>query len=788
MTKSLLITESLQHDLAGRIGKSDPLPNRLHIGYHEALRLNGEDPASSPLNHFIAWAYEQHPDALGIMHIRDWHDANDPAQKLHLEQFGNHDLENTFGAEFIFQIPEAFKDRPVDIINCPGFNDFMGTGLEAKLESYRGQKIKVGLVGVWTNAKISELAYELSTRYPEFDIAVCSALTAGSSRAEHFDALRRIHRLYNVKLMDSVTDLANFLGGKDFQLFPDVQSNLEIVYHGVDLPAEVTSLIQYLFRDCDRIDLRILDGGFSGNFVFSCKSWDKAGREQAPHVLKIGPRSLIAQERAAFEEVELILGNNAPRVVDFADFGKYGAIKYRYASMDGGATQSFQKIFMNGASLDEISRILDRVFINQLGRLYGASHMEGCNLLEHYGFDINLREVVNKSVANIYGAEATASTLEFFGRTIPNPAHFYNEHMETLKRAIHEQRFFADIHGDLNGANILVDTNKNVWLIDFFYMHYGHVLKDLIKLENDLLYIFTPVSSAKQLRTAMRFTDCLLTVKDLLTPPDFPEDIMNDPHFGRAARTVRMLRAYYPNLLGNDVDPVQAMIGQMRYAMHTLIFDESNIWQKRWALYAAGMLSSAIDERLTSTLKLDIAWIPLPITREGKIGLTILPGRRDRGRDLATDIATMKEQGVQVVYALITDQELQDYGVPQLLDAYAENGIKVRQIRVIDGSHASWRETQVLVEAVDEDLRNGRNVMIHCLGGLGRSGTLVANYLTSIGMTSDEAIAQVREARSPRAVETSRQINFINKYANQFSSAVKPPEQPVVSLEGTSPS
>ena len=37
--KSLLITQCLQNDFVKPIGKYDPLPNLLHIGYEESIRL-----------------------------------------------------------------------------------------------------------------------------------------------------------------------------------------------------------------------------------------------------------------------------------------------------------------------------------------------------------------------------------------------------------------------------------------------------------------------------------------------------------------------------------------------------------------------------------------------------------------------------------------------------------------------------------------------------------------------------------------------------------------------------
>jgi hypothetical protein len=57
-------------------------------------------------------------------------------------------------------------------------------------------------------------------------------------------------------------------------------------------------------------------------------------------VVKVGPHEAVGRERTRFERIESVLGNAAPSITAFADFGARGAIKYRYASMAGGASTS----------------------------------------------------------------------------------------------------------------------------------------------------------------------------------------------------------------------------------------------------------------------------------------------------------------------------------------------------------------------------------------------------------------------------------------------------------------
>jgi protein-tyrosine phosphatase len=51
------------------------------------------------------------------------------------------------------------------------------------------------------------------------------------------------------------------------------------------------------------------------------------------------------------------------------------------------------------------------------------------------------------------------------------------------------------------------------------------------------------------------------------------------------------------------------------------------------------------------------------------------------------------------------------------------------------------------------------------MGGLGRSGTVAACYLVAAGASAEAAIAAVRAARGPRALETIAQEEFVVMFA-----------------------
>ncbi len=211
MTKrSLLITQCLQNDFVKPLGHYAPLPNQLHIGVDESKRLMGEDMDEGPVARMMKWAYAHPEDELAIIHVRDCHDPDDSSQADHLRQFGEHCLKGSEGAEFAFPAPG--DGRAVHEVVSLGLNDFLDTGLQEQIENLGVAGTRAGVMGVWTEAKVFFLCYDLRTRFPEMEIGVCSALTASSSRAQHFIALDQLSRLLGVRVFSSVGEFTSWLG------------------------------------------------------------------------------------------------------------------------------------------------------------------------------------------------------------------------------------------------------------------------------------------------------------------------------------------------------------------------------------------------------------------------------------------------------------------------------------------------------------------------------------------------------------------------------------------------
>jgi ADP-ribosylglycohydrolase len=79
---------------------------------------------------------------------------------------------------------------------------------------------------------------------------------------------------------------------------------------------------------------------------------------------------------------------------------------------------------------------------------------------------------------------------------------------------------------------------------------------------------------------------------------------------------------------------------------------------------------------------------------------------------------------------------------------------------------------EALVTCILDAARAGANVIIHCRGGLGRSGLAAACCLVALGHSANDAIRAVRAARRG-AIETEAQEAFVARFAAGLPAATK---------------
>lgn len=169
-----------------------------------------------------------------------------------------------------------------------------------------------------------------------------------------------------------------------------------------------------------------------------------------------------------------------------------------------------------------------------------------------------------------------------------------------------------------------------------------------------------------------------------------------------------------------------------------------------------------------------VDWVPTGLW-PGRLGLTFAPGKKGgsvyqpgvvHDRDLRADMQVLAQSGATVIAPLIEDSEFRLLGIDGYHNAARDSGLMVAPCPIPDrGAPADARTFAAYLDELMTHLLDGRSVVVHCRGGLGRAGLTAACLLVQGGMDALEAIRLVRETRSPHAVETAAQEKFVADFA-----------------------
>ncbi|MEO9193529.1 MAG: ADP-ribosylglycohydrolase family protein, partial [Polyangia bacterium] len=153
----------------------------------------------------------------------------------------------------------------------------------------------------------------------------------------------------------------------------------------------------------------------------------------------------------------------------------------------------------------------------------------------------------------------------------------------------------------------------------------------------------------------------------------------------------------------------------------------------------------------------------------GRIGLTIAPGKKDAprkwDRDVDADLTRLRHHfSTDMLVSLLEPHEYELLHIPQLIERALAQGMETMRVPMKDVSvPKSPRELDGPVIEILSRVAQGATVVIHCRGGIGRSGVLAASCLVATGVEPDEAIERVRRVR-PGAVETHQQEAWVRAF------------------------
>ncbi len=122
------------------------------------------------------------------------------------------------------------------------------------------------------------------------------------------------------------------------------------------------------------------------------------------------------------------------------------------------------------------------------------------------------------------------------------------------------------------------------------------------------------------------------------------------------------------------------------------------------------------------------------------------------------DLQWLRQQGVEVLLSLTEDRPRRDW--------VEDAGLLVYHEPLEDMEPPSQDQFDRCVSAINRALEQNMPVAVHCGAGLGRTGSVLAAYLVSKGLSATAAIARVRKLR-PHSIETEEQAEAVELFARR---------------------
>ena len=182
---------------------------------------------------------------------------------------------------------------------------------------------------------------------------------------------------------------------------------------------------------------------------------------------------------------------------------------------------------------------------------------------------------------------------------------------------------------------------------------------------------------------------------------------------------------------------------------------------------AVGYAQHEMDEQAAAPFLIDAVQVR---PAGGWIGITPCPGTNrfparvePWERDLEGDFDAIAAWRAAAVVTLMREREIRSPSIADIRLAAERRGLQWHHLPIDDAGvpdpdfETRWQRSGPVVRAM---LRTGRRVLVHCQGGLGRSGMIAARLLVELGEMPAVAIERVRHAR-PGAIETEAQAAHV---------------------------
>jgi protein-tyrosine phosphatase len=145
---------------------------------------------------------------------------------------------------------------------------------------------------------------------------------------------------------------------------------------------------------------------------------------------------------------------------------------------------------------------------------------------------------------------------------------------------------------------------------------------------------------------------------------------------------------------------------------------------------------------------------------------------RPRGGDwLEDEVRSWRQSGIDVVVSLLTNDEIASLDLKQEAKFCQAHGLQFLVFPIVDrGVPSSRRAALEFIRKLDNALATGKNLVVHCRQGIGRSALVAACLLVLSGMDAETAFRRVSAARGVSVPETPEQRKWVMELARGITT------------------
>ncbi len=484
--------------------------------------------------------------------------------------------------------------------------------LDIRLVDIAGNEEGMGLLGELERRGLSEAtkvimlsAYGtqeyMRTSFTEYNVV--DFLSKDDFDNEEF--LREVRKIFSEKVkINLALDIHWPQTSRPEQIVLTLNIDGTSVHHDSPLRSQVVieleDLFCRLFSQAKSVLVRPSTAGWSGTGVLRVQPFYPTGGGGYEVIVKFGDFRKIEEEYRNFSEyVQPFLGGERNTTINgLRRTPSLAGITYSLLGTTNDRVVDFGEFYRHADS-SQIKEALDRLFWHTCKAWYASrGQLELVDLTAEYQrlFSYPLETI--KHVLSDQQNISVRDDQKLSFKSLPGNRAFTNPLPMIDGLSLVYPTYCCITHGDFNHRNLLVDSDGNMWLVDFQGTGPGHILRDVASLDSAVRFQLLTAEEAT-LEERLRMEEALLDNIQRFSQVDqlINKFSTTNRALAKAHATVIHLRTDMARKLveANPVDDISEYYIALLYnALNTLRFSSLSPVQREHALLCASLLADRL--------------------------------------------------------------------------------------------------------------------------------------------------------------------------------------------------